>query len=446
MQRELLSSHCTGEGGGEEGRERTDTGALRRAHLQQNRAQAEFVIQLIPVCKAQNSSLLFSSLLNLIPFSPFSFCSPALSLLSLFQPIQSLVFALHPLSSLCPRLLPTSLSPPLLSPLFSSSSPLHRSVSWRGESLSTRTALLLFTAADAPISCSRQPLPLLVSILSVWSEASLPPPPVSLVEVLWVFWLATLPFNQVHFLIKFLFFCRSVQLSLPSVVACLFISAAWLAGQLRAAGGAALATEEEQLEEEERSMKQDTQKRCLEVQETQPVEEGQLKMERGRKEQVQAERFMGEEEEEEEDWVEVFVEEFVCQFRSSATVCVCPVVVQCYCSTELTPTSATRMASLPWIWLNRLPRLCSQVSYTTHTHFHIDISPQFSVSFLFFHGCRLYHLFLFDLSHTHFARQHFSCTWSALHMLWPQYFLINILLSATFCSFKGFSFIFFGSF
>lgn len=160
-----------------------------------------------------------------------------------------------------------------------------------------------------------------------------------------------------------------VASTVPHVVACLFMSAAWLAGQLRAAGGAALATEEEQLEEEERTMKQDTQKRCPEVRETQPVEEeGEQKMKLGRKEQARAERFMGEEEQEEAgDWVEVFVEEFVCQFRSSATVCVCPVVVQCYCSTELTPASATRMASPPWIWLNRLPRLCSQVSPPTHT-------------------------------------------------------------------------------
>lgn len=69
------------------------------------------------------------------------------------------------------------------------------------------------------------------------------------------------------------------------------------------------------------------------------------------------------------------VGEFACQSRSSATVCVCPVVVQCYCSMELTPTSATPTASPPWIWPNPPPRPCSQVSFppvcvssVKHTH------------------------------------------------------------------------------
>lgn len=56
------------------------------------------------------------------------------------------------------------------------------------------------------------------------------------------------------------------------------------------------------------------------------------------------------------------VREFACQSRSSATVCVCPVVVQCYCSMEPTPTSATPTASPPWTWLNPPQRPCSQVS------------------------------------------------------------------------------------
>lgn len=64
-------------------------------------------------------------------------------------------------------------------------------------------------------------------------------------------------------------------------MACLFTSAAWLAGQGQpgAAEGAALATEEEQLEEgreekeKERVVRQDLQKGCQESQETQQLEE-----------------------------------------------------------------------------------------------------------------------------------------------------------------------------
>lgn len=79
----------------------------------------------------------------------------------------------------------------------------------------------------------------------------------------------------------------------------------------------------------------------------------------------------------------MYVGEFACQSRSSATVCVCPVVVQCYCSMEPTPTSATLMASLPWTWLNPPPRQCSQVSFLSvyqsvkghaHTFQHVHIS------------------------------------------------------------------------
>lgn len=72
--------------------------------------------------------------------------------------------------------------------------------------------------------------------------------------------------------------CCSVAFA-ALVVACLFTSAAWLAGQGQpgAAKGAVLATEEEQLEEEEekRNVKQDVQKDCQESQEIQPEEEEQ---------------------------------------------------------------------------------------------------------------------------------------------------------------------------
>lgn len=81
-------------------------------------------------------------------------------------------------------------------------------------------------------------------------------------------------------------------------MACLFTSAAWLAGQGQpgAAEGAALATEEEQLEEEEGNVKRDGQKGCLESPETRPEEEGRRRSERGergeRGEEVREEQFM----------------------------------------------------------------------------------------------------------------------------------------------------------
>lgn len=71
------------------------------------------------------------------------------------------------------------------------------------------------------------------------------------------------------------------------------------------------------------------------------------------------------------------VGEFVCQSKSSATVCVCPVVVQCYCSMEPTPTSATPTASPPWTWQNPPLRPCSQVSFLPvlrlKTHFSVSV-------------------------------------------------------------------------
>lgn len=77
-------------------------------------------------------------------------------------------------------------------------------------------------------------------------------------------------------------------------MACLFTSAAWLArqGQPGAAEGAALATEEEQPEEEERNMKRDVQKGCPESQETQPGEEGQQRSKGERGKEVREEQFM----------------------------------------------------------------------------------------------------------------------------------------------------------
>lgn len=78
-------------------------------------------------------------------------------------------------------------------------------------------------------------------------------------------------------------------------MACLFTSAAWLAGQGQpgAAEGAALATEEEQLEEEERNVKRDVQKGCPESPETRPEEEGRQRSERGaRGEEVREEQLM----------------------------------------------------------------------------------------------------------------------------------------------------------